>query len=65
MDLAFLALGMMVAVGFASQVRTPSVAGLQQAVLALVDLAEGDRRRGFGMHVDLRPAALEVGIWRA
>jgi hypothetical protein len=51
-DLAFLGLGMMVAVGFASQVRTPSVAGLQQAVLALVALRPIVRFRGSSLSSD-------------
>lgn len=38
-DLAFLALGLIIAVGFASQVRGRHVAGLQQAILALLALA--------------------------
>jgi hypothetical protein len=39
-DLAFFALGgVLVTTGFASQIRTPSIAGLQQAVLALVALS--------------------------
>jgi hypothetical protein len=38
-DLAFFALGAMAAAGFASQIRGRQVAGLQQAILALVALA--------------------------
>lgn len=38
-DLAFFALGLIIAAGFASQVRGRHVAGLQQAMLALVALA--------------------------
>jgi hypothetical protein len=65
-DLAFLALGMMVAVGFASQVRTPSVAGLQQAVLALVALAVtgllGGRIEPFVGALVLLAAATPLGV---
>lgn len=38
-DLAFFALGLIIAAGFASQVRGRHVAGLQQAILALLVLA--------------------------
>jgi hypothetical protein len=39
-DLSFFALGgVLISTGFASQIRTPSIAGLQQAVLALVALS--------------------------
>jgi hypothetical protein len=39
-DLAFLALGgILITTGFASQIRTPSIAGLQQAFLALAALS--------------------------
>jgi hypothetical protein len=39
-DLSFLALGgVLLTTGFASQIRTPSIAGLQQAVLTLVALS--------------------------
>jgi hypothetical protein len=39
-DLSFLALGgVLLTTGLASQIRTPSIAGLQQAVLALVALS--------------------------
>lgn len=40
-DLAFFALGLIIAVGFASQIRGRHVAGLQQAMLALAALAVG------------------------
>lgn len=40
LDLAFFALGgILVTAGFASQIRTPSVAGLQQAIVALASLS--------------------------
>jgi hypothetical protein len=39
-DLAFLALGgILITTGFASQIRTPSIAGLQQTILALAALS--------------------------
>jgi hypothetical protein len=38
-DLAFFALGIVIAAGFASQTRIPTIAGLQQATIALATLA--------------------------
>jgi hypothetical protein len=40
-DLGFFALGIMIAAGFASQIRGRHMAGLQQAILALLALAAG------------------------